>query len=101
MAIPIVPAAVQSFANSIYMYGLKKYDTLLTGYAEPVTAYAAKTYQWVTIWDAHDKGWISDEIFEDVTQRRIALGLPIDWYFPDAVSLEEKATEAATEDETS
>lgn len=54
-----------TYARNIYLYGTNSFQTVPTEYVEPIKQYAAATFSNEQIKNALDKGWITQQEYDD------------------------------------
>jgi len=62
---PIYSWMVSTYARDIYIFGNRTFAQIPEPYVEPVKEYAAKTYRQDQIDNALDKGWITQQEYDD------------------------------------
>jgi len=63
--VPIYPWRVSSYAMDIYLFGNRTFAQIPEPYVDPVKQYAAATFRDDQIENALNKGYISQEEFDD------------------------------------
>lgn len=61
----IHPLLVKQYAVCVYIYGTRKFETVVTDYREPVKEYAAQNYTLEQIDNALVKGYITEQEYLD------------------------------------
>ncbi|MBS4191183.1 hypothetical protein KHA94_13420 [Bacillus sp. FJAT-49705] len=56
----IIPLLTKQYAVCVYVYGTRKFETVVADYHEPVKEFAAKTYTLEQIDNALVKGYITE-----------------------------------------
>lgn len=62
---PIYPWMVSTYARDIYIFGNRTFAQIPEQYVEPVKQYAAQTYRQDQIDNALEKGWITQQEYDD------------------------------------
>ena len=62
---PIYPWRVSAYARDIYLFGNRTFADIPEQYVEPVKQYAAETFRQDQIDNALEKGWISEQEYDD------------------------------------
>lgn len=62
---PIYPWLVSSYAMDIYIFGNRTLAQVPEAYVEPVKQYAAEKFRDDQIQNALDKGWITQQEYDD------------------------------------
>lgn len=62
---PIYSWMVSTYARDIYLFGNRTFAQIPEPYVEPVKEYAAKAFRQDQIDNALEKGWISEQEYED------------------------------------
>lgn len=62
---PIYSWMVSTYARDIYIFGNRTFAQIPEPYVEPVKEYAAKTYRQDQIDNALEKGWITQQEYDD------------------------------------
>lgn len=62
---PIYSWMVSTYARDIYLFGNRTFAQIPEPYVEPVKEYAAKTYRQDQIDNALEKGWITQQEYDD------------------------------------
>ena len=62
---PIYSWMVSIYARDIYLFGNRTFGQIPEQYVEPVKQYAAETFRQDQIDNALEKGWISEQEYDD------------------------------------
>ncbi|KKX54203.1 hypothetical protein X546_17805 [Brevibacillus borstelensis cifa_chp40] len=62
---PIYSWMVSTYARDIYLFGNRTFAQIPEPYVEPVKEYAAETYRQDQLDNALEKGWITQEEYDD------------------------------------
>jgi hypothetical protein len=61
----IYQSLVTAYAKAIYIDGTKRFSEIRADYVEPVKNYAAVTYSDAQLFNALERGWITQQEFDD------------------------------------
>lgn len=67
---PIYPWRVSSYAMDIYIFGNRTFAQIPEPYVEPVKEYAANTYRDDQLENAVEKGWITQQEYDETVAYR-------------------------------
>jgi len=62
---PVLPFRTSTFTRNIYLYGNTLFTEIPVEYVEPVKEYAAITYSRLQIDCALNKGWITQQEYDE------------------------------------
>lgn len=67
---PIYPWLVSTYARDIYIFGNRTFAQIPSPYVEPVKEYAANTYRDDQLQNALEKGWITQQEYDETVAYR-------------------------------